>query len=452
MREFVRGSGEGAQFWNIELKGTTVSVVYGHTGTAGRRQVWQYATAERAAAEHDRKVRAKQQDGYVEVGKESAPPLRRALEDALAEDPDNLANRMAYADWLTEQGDSRGEFAHVQMRLEDASLDAEERQRLQARERDLLKRHAADWLGDLHSLLIDTGIGDVRFARGWLDALTVRTLTRQLAGVLASSPHVRLLRKLNVDALNSRPEVGGSALAPLALSAYLGNVRRFRLGLTPDQDAFVVNRHQDFGAGAELAEVLRKMPLLEELHVHVPVWRIEDVFGLDTLGRLRVMEYNFCQHAPLEELAGNRSLGNLTHLLIHGVPGGWDYSELSDDPMSGLGQLVNSKKLPRLTHLQLHWLWNNDAVCEEVVASGILKRLQVLDLAFGWVTDHGARVLARCRDARRLKELNLSYNALTGAGVSVLEEAGVRVVAAHQRDADDVGHPPDHEFYEGDLE
>src|SRR5919108_156006 len=89
-----------------------------------------------------------------------APPargtLREALESALADNPDDLASHMAYADFLTEQGDPRGEFIRVQLALEDESVPAGERKRLRQRERELLDAHEREWLGELAPILLGT--------------------------------------------------------------------------------------------------------------------------------------------------------------------------------------------------------------------------------------------------------------------------------------------------------
>src|SRR5438034_6067161 len=96
--------------------------------------------------------------------------LRRALEDALAENPDDRAAHAAYADLLSEQGDPRGELIQVQLALEDPSLSAAERDRLGGREQALLAEHSAAWLGSLAAHLRDPDLGERlwthRFARG----------------------------------------------------------------------------------------------------------------------------------------------------------------------------------------------------------------------------------------------------------------------------------------------
>src|SRR5436190_1254994 len=74
------------------------------------------------------------------------PPLDatgRALEDALAADPDELAAHMAYADWLSEQADAalqaRGELVRVQLELEGTAPGDGRRGELRLRELELLR-------------------------------------------------------------------------------------------------------------------------------------------------------------------------------------------------------------------------------------------------------------------------------------------------------------------------
>src|SRR3954471_11038649 len=87
--------------------------------------------------------------------KKAAPPasLRESLEQALVENPDDLASHMAYADYLTEQGDPRGELIRVQLALEEGSRPKAERDRLKKQEGALLRANAEAWLGDLAPLV-----------------------------------------------------------------------------------------------------------------------------------------------------------------------------------------------------------------------------------------------------------------------------------------------------------
>src|SRR5262249_61214153 len=108
------------------------------------------------------------------------PSLRDWLEAALVEDHDDLATHRAYADYLQEQGDPRGEFIQVQLALEDPERTTEERRELERRERDLLTAHGRRWLGCLVNELLGPASApwaqlldtqrpyEIRFVRDWL--------------------------------------------------------------------------------------------------------------------------------------------------------------------------------------------------------------------------------------------------------------------------------------------
>ena len=81
--------------------------------------------------------------------------LQRALEGAIAANFADLAAHSAYADYLQEQGDPRGELIQMQLALEDATRPAEERQRLRQREKELLDAHLREWLGEIAYVLLD---------------------------------------------------------------------------------------------------------------------------------------------------------------------------------------------------------------------------------------------------------------------------------------------------------
>src|SRR5262245_49906399 len=126
MRAFERG-GKTKATWGIELAGKKVTTTAGRPGTKGRTQTKEFASAAQARKEHDRLIAEKLAEGYVEAGvvvAGGAAAERQALEEALAEGPDDLAAHGAYADWLAEHGDARGELMQVQLALERPGLSA----------------------------------------------------------------------------------------------------------------------------------------------------------------------------------------------------------------------------------------------------------------------------------------------------------------------------------------
>src|SRR5262245_24173413 len=163
MRTVTYRDARSHRFWNIEVTGKSHTVTYGRVGSKGRTQTKKFASAAAAEAAAEKLIRAKLAKGYREttagVASPAAdlPPLAAALEAAIRENPDELANYAAYADWLTEQGDPRGEFIQVQLALENEGLSKSERQKLQRRETALLKEHESEWVGEWAALAKDIG-------------------------------------------------------------------------------------------------------------------------------------------------------------------------------------------------------------------------------------------------------------------------------------------------------
>ncbi len=347
--------------------------------------------------------------------------LRDALESALVENPDDLATHYAYADFLQEQGDPRGEFIQVQLALEDPQRTEAERRKLQARVKELLREHHRQWLGILADDLLPpeeeaslrwsstSHLTEHQFARGWLDSLAVRYNDEdfgrwpgRLGPMMRLAPEARLLRQLIL-------EYDGGLVEALLDSPFLLNLRVFQLG--SPRDCFYDS--SPFVESPFLPELIAKLPRIEELRLFALEYDIARLLGLSNLSCLRILQvYYLNKRYPLEVLAANAALGNLTHLLLH------PYGLCVD--LTGVRAIVHSRHLRSVTHLQLHFSDLGDVGCTEIVTSGILKRLKVLDLRHGEITDAGAHILADCPDLQRLELLDIERNALTRAGIDAL--------------------------------
>jgi uncharacterized protein (TIGR02996 family) len=409
--------------------------------------------------------------------------LRDALESALVENPDDLATHHAYADYLQEQGDPRGEFIQLQLALEDPRRPGSERQLLEARANELRAEHERQWLGTLADDLLGPEQESWRarpksertfgFARGWLDRLVLResrwttSLDGQepleqepaarrfaLAERLERAPEVRLLREL-ILAFDS-----GTSLLLLDCP-YLTNLRVLQVGglaeLTSPGLAERESAEEELGIvtarteiyttsivtvereegqppvhGWGLSDFLALRPRLEELYLLAPDedYDLAHLFALPNLNHLRVLQvYGRDVHYPLEVLADNPALKNLTHLQLHPA-----YTGVPLIDLAGMRAIVQSPHLPKLTHLQLHCSNLGDVGCTEIVTSGILKRLKVLDVRHGEITDSGARTLADCPDLRRLELLDIERNGLTQAGIDALRRVlGTALRAENQQ-------------------
>ena len=249
--------------------------------------------------------------------------LRDVLESALVENPDDLATHYAYADYLQEQGDPRGEFIQIQLALEDPQRSEAERRQLQARVKELLQEHQREWLGSLADDLLPPREhprwtiyrpdphSEYHFARGWLDSLSLRNPTdllhrTDLGPLLCLAPEARLLRRLIL-------EYDDGLVESLLASPYLPNVRVFQLGKPISgfyEPSMVVE-------SPLLSELIAKLPRIEELRLFAKGYNAPHLFSLSNLSSLRVLQINYWIDYPLEVLAGNAALSNLTHLLLH---------------------------------------------------------------------------------------------------------------------------------------
>ena len=401
---------------------------------------------------------------------------QKALERALLAHPDEVAAHSAYADYLTEAGDPRGEFIQVQLALEDAGRSKTERDALRKREKALLKKHASEWLGDAGRFLVGDWSGEDKpyhfaFARGWLDYVRTLPIPEEIVAAVAGAPEARMLRRLEViynmryhpfdfdkfiegpnralpeDEQLSEDEFymsdPGNILRPLAGAPYLTNLRVLKYGFSDDHKdgpSHSTMVHPFGMSAANLLDALKNFPRLEELYLNTDMRPVVDLFSSELLGNLRVFQYYYGTHRygsqqaggpyQLSVLAKNKALKNLTTLRFH--PG--RDAEITLDEFDAL---INSKNLPALAHLQVHMTAFGDEGADRIVASGILKRLKTLDIGFGAMTDAGAAVLAANTDFKKLEVLDVSWNALTPAGIAALKATGVRIVAAAQHGTGD---------------
>jgi uncharacterized protein (TIGR02996 family) len=394
--------------------------------------------------------------------------VREAFEQAILDDPDDPASYAAYADWLAEQGDPRGEFVRMQLALQDESRPAPERAELRAREAELLARYETQWLGKLGPHLRGSGgrweearpATEHAWSRGFLWSIRAQCLTTSLAQALADEPAARFLRELRVfgEARHFSqfselaqpmprvipPEGAGEhwELLELIGAACLRNLTVFQMGEAtgqPPDDGWC----DCYTYANGLEHVVAGMPRVEELHLLCKGYDLERLVALPNLTNLRVLRlYHLGARGnegereryryPLDLLAANPALANLTHLLIH--PHGNEYHSahpfdvaprMSFLPLEQVRHLLGSPHLTRLTHLQLRLSDMGDGGVREIINSGILSRLKVLDLRHGAITDEGARLFAACAEARDLERLDLSRNGVTSAGLEALTKAGV---------------------------
>jgi uncharacterized protein (TIGR02996 family) len=398
--------------------------------------------------------------------------LRKALEEELFANPDDLATHAAYADLLGEMGDPRGEFIQVRIALDDPELSPEQRDELLRRELDLWLSNRERWLGPLAPHLLDQEGVTISFRRGWLDTLELARLSLPLARLLRDAPQARLLRHLVIESADDdSPALPDDDVPedeyqkgfwPLVGAPCLRNIRVFRVGEDQGDDHECFRNYLNTPA---VASLVRSMPDLEELYIFANSYNLTDIFTLPTLKHLRILKaYHRSQVHRLDVLAANPAFRNLTHLLLHPHALAWHDNRTEDQaagfrreegylPLRVVQALLDSPNLPHLRHLQLRLSSMGDDGCKAIVESGILKRLKSLDLRHGRITDAGARLLVASPDIRSLERLDLGYNALSADGAALVAGLGPGC-RAEPRHGDEWEDEDEEEQYlhEGDYE
>jgi Ran GTPase-activating protein (RanGAP) involved in mRNA processing and transport len=174
----------------------------------------------------------------------------------------------------------------------------------------------------------------------------------------------------------------------------------------------------------------------------------ERLFGAPTLSHLRVLHLTHSEHYPLDVLAGNPALANLTHLTLHALAPDRDEGRLYLG-LEQLRALAYSPYLTSLTHLRFQRSDIGDEGVRLLIESGLLRRLRLLDLSLGTITDTGATLLAQA-ETSGIEHLNLTDNAISPEGLRRLGQAlGNRLALSI-----DNQHPPEDEdwLYWGEME
>jgi uncharacterized protein (TIGR02996 family) len=491
MRSFQFSDAKSHKFWTIDVQGSAFTVTYGKVGTAGQTQTKTFPSAEKAQAEADKLIREKTGKGYRETTPKAEVSQAEAFEAGLLDHPDDIARWSAYSDYLTERGDPRGEFMRVQLALEDESLSAADRKKLKAAETKLLKAHEREWLGPLAAFTVDAEKEERwrdgkrqmlppvfhEFERGWLRRLEFPELSVAQARAFAACKDARLIRTLVVeqgkyeapegtnnqyarsfyppgpDVPSDMTDSSEGGLHALTRCPHLGAIRSFQLG-----EGGIVVTGDDYASchtSGDLAHhLVKQMPRVEHLAVHAQRVDANKLFTLP-MPNLRTFSLLHTTGYPLDKLAANKTLTNLTTLQCH--PHAMEYGDEENGAYIRLPHLravCRSPYLKKLNHLCLRLTDFGDAGVKEIVSSGLLERLTVLDLRGGCVSDKGAALLAASPHLPKLKFLNLRRNALTDAGVTAIRATKVNADLDGQHTTtafDPDGEIPDY-LYEGDYE
>ena len=270
---------------------------------------------------------------------------------AVREQPDDDLARLAYADWLEENGEAdRAQFVRLQLSLDREPTRSPQAGALAAEAEGLLAEHERRWLGEWAELLVNW-----TFRRGLLDSVTLEPevfLTR--GGDLFATLPIREVRFVNSGGDTAHGDVAEEIVA----SPHFARVRAVNAsGAWPS------------AAPAWCRALARAAPgRLEELSLG-SAWIPGAIFDdLDALRELCEAEHlRGLKKLDLSAPLAPGTFGDEGVALLVAAPffhnledlslSGW---QISDD---GLRALITGRRLPRLQELDLSW-------CEQLNLAG----------------------------------------------------------------------------------
>jgi uncharacterized protein (TIGR02996 family) len=374
--------------------------------------------------------------------------------------PDDDGPRLAYALWLRQRGDPRGEYIEadcLRARRDLARSDNDARALDETVPR-LLRQHERTWTAELRDLVGAAGQENyypATFRRGFVEGLRVPAdvlaaradrlfeaapllreldigrpkrgvLDRALALAVAARPELALIKRLRLFGLDLEDD----AFVPLAGSPHLGALREIDLGANRLGPAsveallgarFAANLvHLLFWEnclGDQGAERIAAAAPPRTLSIHLGKNGVgaRGALALASSPRLSLLESLDLRHDPIGDdavvaLVGSSSLKRLEELDLYEVG-------------LGVGGMERLAALPGLGRIENLAIGGNDFADEGVWAlacSPHTRALTHLGLDGARLGDDGATALAEACDLRALIELGLRYNEITDVGAKAM--------------------------------
>lgn len=396
----------GERFWEITRTGTTITIVSGNVGSAGRKTTKTGESDAAADALYEHLIAQMEQRGYAlaEAGApKAAKPASKAearnpeLEAAIARDPEDAAAYSVYADWLQGHNELRGELIAAQLADTPKARAAAE---------DLLERHAWYFLG---ALAHDPAL-TVTWQHGFIHSAEIvepsggspGARNRTLEALLAH-PSARFLIALAVDI---EP---GDAKATIATLARLApkSVRQLELFARCELPS--------------LGELFQACPELRQLEIAA------HSFGCGALAFPHARRARFLCTAlggrAMRQLAGAH-WPELERLDIYFGEGSATFADVRP--------LLERADLPKLTHLKLRGAAFVGAICRALPASPLAHQLTVLDLSKGELADPDDFVAFAAHRFERLKELALPVTLAHARTLVPVEQLAKQVIGAER--------------------
>jgi uncharacterized protein (TIGR02996 family) len=346
-----------------------------------------------------------------------------SLEALIAAAPDKAENYLVYADWLTSQGDPRGELITLQHSASDDKAIGERVQALLAANNRFLPDvddqlvHIAWRWGFLSSVHFNND-------RDWMvDDID----TAGLAKAFFSAPVAQVLEEVQIGILRwDHCETDVPMLIAAAAASPAGKVlRKLSIGSFGEYD--VDNGMFCPGQLGQFA-----FPALETLRIHCS----DHSFGGFDLPKLKSLAIETCSFSKAHlETVFSSNWPALERVEL------WFGSERrqADCTVADLGPILDGTAFPKIEHLGLMNSEFADDLPKALATSKVLSRLKTLDLSRGTMGPDGARALLAAKDAfKHLESISLDENFLHDDDLlDELMAAGLRIRAEDQKDDDD---------------
>jgi uncharacterized protein (TIGR02996 family) len=375
-REFRLDRGRSPKFWMVTLTGRQRTVLSGKAGTEGKVSVRVFKTEAAALADCRRLIERRIAEVYVEQ-RPAAASLREALIAAIRADPDDVASRNAFADYLAEQGET---LPAVAWRVES-------------------DRYRQGGWENLQSFLADLAIGLVQ-------ALVVGCCW----GVYGPESSDRI----------------GEAL--IAARDRLPNLRALFLGDILRRESEISWIRQ-----SDLTGLFAAFPRLEHFRSRGGIDLVLRPFRHEHLKSLVIEASNLPREVV--QAVGASDLPALEHLELW--LGTSEYG--ANTRPADLEGIMQGKKLPSLRYLGLRNSEIADDIPRLLAGAPIMQRLRNLDLSLGKLSDTGAEALLAVPELRRLEKLDIHHHYVSTEMVERLQTLGIVVDAGDPREAEDIG-------------
>lgn len=350
----------------------------------------------------------------------------KRLMQAILDDQGSNTPLLAYADWLTAQGNPQGEFIRVALEADTVTRDDPQFDAINARWAELLEQHGEAWYAPLSALNLFPYDRSFWILRGVIDDVEINRPSLLTARAEELFDAVPLLQKLSFDCEG----FDVSTLADIPQLSQITSLGLSYLGVTPFQlSSLLASPHLrnltdlDLGGnepGTELVRAVVESPIWPRLRtLELASCEVDDE-GLELIAggsqplalRTLNLEGSQCTERGLKALARSGNFKQLTSLNLGGIA-------LTAE---GVAALAQASWVSQLETLSLKQCSIDQSIAEEL-AKWPVRNLRQLVLGSCDLEDEAVITLAKSSLLSNVDELELPYNKLTDAGIAALAQS-----------------------------